>query len=62
DLGKFNSMFCFYDTVTNKHSTALAATDRGYFESGRKLRRPPDPAADFEDRFKLAPIGCSGSG
>ncbi|MEM9940680.1 MAG: hypothetical protein AAF939_03745 [Planctomycetota bacterium] len=23
DLGKFNSMFCFYDTVTNEYLTAL---------------------------------------
>ncbi|MEM9943800.1 MAG: hypothetical protein AAF939_19720 [Planctomycetota bacterium] len=40
DLGKFNSMFCFYDTVTNEHLTALAATDRGYFESVLKSQQP----------------------
>ncbi|MEM9940404.1 MAG: hypothetical protein AAF939_02365 [Planctomycetota bacterium] len=40
DLGKFNSMFCFYNTATNEYSTALAATDRGYFESVLKSHQP----------------------
>ncbi|MEM9940397.1 MAG: hypothetical protein AAF939_02330 [Planctomycetota bacterium] len=40
DLGKFNSMFCFYDTITNEYSTALTATNRGYFESVFKSQQP----------------------
>ena len=30
DLGKFNSMVCFYDTNSNEHSFQLASTDRRY--------------------------------
>jgi len=40
DLGKFNSMFCFYDSTTQEYSTAKAPTDRGYFESVLKSRQP----------------------
>ena len=40
DLGKFNSMFCFYDSDTREQSTAKAPTDRGYFHSVLKSRHP----------------------
>lgn len=30
DLGKFNTMCCFFDTKTRKHEFLLAATDRNY--------------------------------
>jgi len=30
DLGKFNSMCCFFDTKTRKHQFLLAATERNY--------------------------------
>jgi len=30
DLGKFNTMCCFFDTRTREHSCLNAATDRGY--------------------------------
>lgn len=30
DLGKFNTMCCFFDTKTRKHSFLNAATDRNY--------------------------------
>ena len=33
DLGKFNSMVCFYDTTTQEHSFARATTAKGYFRS-----------------------------
>ena len=33
DLGKFNSMVCFYETTTQKHSFAIATTEKGYFRS-----------------------------
>ena len=31
DIGKFNTMCCFYDSKTRKHSFLNAATDRNYF-------------------------------
>lgn len=40
DLGKFNSMFCFYNSQTQEHSLANAPTDRGYFQSVFKSRQP----------------------
>ena len=40
DLGKFNSMFCFYDAETQEHSTARGTTERGYFESVLKSQQP----------------------
>jgi len=40
DLGKFNSMFCFYDSATREHSTAKASTDRSYFHSVLKSKQP----------------------
>ena len=40
DLGKFNSMFCFYDSKTQNYSTAKAKTERAYFESVLKSRQP----------------------
>jgi hypothetical protein len=33
DLGKFNSMCCFFDTKTRKHSFLLAATERNYLQT-----------------------------
>ena len=33
DLGKFNSMFCFYETATQEHCFAKATTEKGYFRS-----------------------------
>jgi transposase len=33
DLGKFNSMVCFYDSDTRKHSFANATTEKSYFRS-----------------------------
>ena len=33
DLGKFNSMFCFYDSVSQEKSTAKAPTEQAYFRS-----------------------------
>jgi hypothetical protein len=30
DLGKFNTMCCFFDTETRKHEFLNAATDRHY--------------------------------
>jgi len=30
DLGKFNTMCCFFDTRSREHSCLNAATDRGY--------------------------------
>ena len=33
DLGKFNSMVCFYETTTQEHSFAKATTEKGYFRS-----------------------------
>ena len=40
DLGKFNSMFCFYNSASNECSTAPAPTDRGYFKSVLKSQQP----------------------
>lgn len=40
DLGKYNSMFCFYDSNTREKTTAKAPTDRDYFHSVLKSRRP----------------------
>ena len=40
DLGKFNSMFCFYNSDTREHSTAKAPTDRSYFHSVFKSQQP----------------------
>jgi hypothetical protein len=33
DLGKFNTMGCFFDTKTRKYSFHLASTDRNYLKS-----------------------------
>ena len=33
DLGKYNSMCCFFDTKTQKHSYLNAATTRSYLTS-----------------------------
>lgn len=33
DLGKFNTMCCFFDTQTRKHSFLLAATSRHYLQT-----------------------------
>lgn len=33
DLGKFNTMCCFYDTKTRKHSFLNATTDRNYLST-----------------------------
>ena len=33
DLGKFNSMVCFYETTTKKHSFAKASTDKSCFRT-----------------------------
>jgi len=33
DLGKFNTMCCFFDTKTRKHSFLLAATERNYLQT-----------------------------
>ncbi len=30
DIGKFNTMFCLYDSKTRKHSFLNATTDRNY--------------------------------
>ena len=35
DLGKFNSMRCFFDTETQEYSFWPAATTRHYFREGR---------------------------
>lgn len=40
DLGKFNSMFCFYNSETREKTTAKAPTDREYFYSVFKSQRP----------------------
>ena len=40
DYGKFNSMFCFYDSDTREHTTAKAPTDRSYFHSVFKSQQP----------------------
>ena len=40
DLGKFNSMFCFYDSDTREKTTAKAPTERNYFHSVLKSRQP----------------------
>lgn len=40
DLGKFKSMFCFYDSESFTISTALAPTDRQYFKSVLTSRKP----------------------
>lgn len=33
DLGKFNSMVCFFDSTTNEHCFQLVKTQRGYLET-----------------------------
>jgi len=33
DLGKFNTMCCFFDTKTRKHTFQNAATERSYLET-----------------------------
>jgi transposase len=33
DLGKFNTMCCFFDTKTRKHSFLNAPTERSYFNT-----------------------------
>jgi len=33
DLGKFNTMSCFFDTKTRKHSFLNAATERNYLNT-----------------------------
>ena len=33
DLGKYNSMCCFFDTQTRKHTFLNAATERNYLET-----------------------------
>ena len=40
DLGKFNSMACFYDSETGECSTAKAPTERNYFKSVFESREP----------------------
>ena len=40
DLGKFNSMACFYDSETQECSTAKAPTERNYFESVLRSKQP----------------------
>ena len=40
DLGKFNSMACFYDGETGECSTAKAPTERNYFKSVLKSKQP----------------------
>jgi transposase len=40
DLGKFNSMICFYDSETQSAEFLQASTSRGYFLSVLKNRRP----------------------
>ncbi len=39
DLGKFNAMCCFFDTLTRKHSFLLAPTDRGYLSKVFKKQK-----------------------
>ncbi|MCB0321838.1 MAG: hypothetical protein KDD60_13010 [Bdellovibrionales bacterium] len=33
DLGKFNTMCCFFDTATREHRFLTAATDPGYLSA-----------------------------
>ena len=33
DLGKYNSMCCFFDTQTRKHTFLNAATERNYLQT-----------------------------
>jgi transposase len=40
DLGKFNSMICFYDSVTRKAGFLRASTSRSYFQAVFRNRRP----------------------
>jgi len=37
DLGKFNTMCCFFDTKTRKHQFLLAATERNYLTTVLKM-------------------------
>ncbi len=40
DLGKYNSMFCFYNSDTQEQTLAKAPTDRAYFRSVFQSRQP----------------------
>ena len=40
DLGKFNTMCCFFDSKTRKHEFLNATTDRNYFEIIFKKHKP----------------------
>ncbi len=49
DLGRLNTMCCFFDTATREHRFFTAATDPGYLSTvfqGEKI--------DKDDAFKLA--------
>ena len=69
DLGKFNSMFCFYDSETQDCSTAKAPTDRKYFHSVLKSKQPDlvvceacgssDWVKDLCEELELEIIVCS---
>ncbi len=39
DLGKFNTMCCFFDTKTRKHTFLNAATDQNYLETVFKTHK-----------------------
>ncbi len=46
DLGKFNSMVCFYDSATQKHNFKNITMEKGYFRI--LFKNHPVDVVDFE--------------
>jgi transposase len=69
DLGKFNSMFCFFDSIRQSAEFLQAATSRSYFLSVLKNRRidlvvmeacgPSGWVKDLCDELEIPTLVCS---
>ena len=63
DLGKFNSMCCFFDTETQKHWFWKAATTRSYlttvFQNNKRWKNVKRKT-DKDDALKLARLAMMG--
>jgi hypothetical protein len=53
DLGKFNTMCCFFDSKTRKHTFLNAATERNYLETVFKKHK-----IDLTAMEACGPSGC----
>ena len=69
DLGKFNTMCCFFDTKTRRHSFLSATTDRNYLSTVFKKHKidlvvmeacgPSGWISDLAESFNLKTLVCS---